>query len=533
MKLSRFRPGRAALAFGAGLLAALAHPPFSIWPGLFGWALLLAVLDWPSGPGGRWRAFGAGWLAGFGYFVVSCWWVAEAFFVDAAHQAWMAPFAVLILPAGLGLFWGAATLVYRLLAPSGVSRVLVFAALMSITEWLRGHVLTGFPWDLPGETWRAGSAPSQAASLVGAYGLSFLTLAAMAAFGPLLTAGNRKYRTGAALAGSVLLAALWIGGTVRLMAPAPPATPLRVRIVQPDVPQESKWSAGLLADIARRYANLTSGPGPGRDPDVIVWPEGALPASLQDETDAKGWLQPIIAHALRPGQILLMGTYRAQPQRHGPALYFNSLTAVRRAGDGLTVLGDYDKYRLVPFGEYLPMEPVLGALGVKDWAHVGDGFSPGPRPQPVAFAGLPLAQPLICYEALYPGLAISGKRRAAWIVTVSNDAWFARSTGPLRRFQSGPLQHVNQAAYRAIEQGLPMIRATPTGVSAAIDAFGRTLKGARLGPGESGVIDVDLPGPAPRTLYSRIGDLGFLLLVLLGLAFARRGPGLARTTQRT
>ncbi|HWE45630.1 MAG TPA: apolipoprotein N-acyltransferase [Caulobacteraceae bacterium] len=500
-----------AVMLAAGALMAFAFPPFGFWPGLIGYPLLFWAIDRVEGPGRLWRAFGYGWLAGFAFFLVGCWWVAEAFFVDA-RQAWMAPFAAALLPAGIGLFWGAACALYRKLAPAHVGRVFVFAAVFGLFEWLRGHVLTGFPWNLLGETWRAGSAPSEMAAFVGAYGLTTLTLVALFAFGPLLGAGNRKYRAGIAAVGTILLACMWIAGAIRLDGAHVHPTPTVVRVVQPDVPQESKWSKEALAGIVRRYVNLTSHMG-DKDPDVVIWPEGALPMSAQDTLDPEGWVEPAIAQALEPNQTLLIGTYRAEQKPHDKERYYNSLMAVHRApGGALQVVAVYDKHRLVPFGEYLPLEAILTPLGFKDLTHIGDSFSSGPRPRPLRIAGLPLAQPLICYESLYPGLAEDGGTRPGWIINVSNDAWF----GPT----SGPLQHLNLASYRAIEQGLPLVRATPTGVSAVIDPWGRVLPGARLNPGESGVIDQNLPQPASPTLYSEIGDLIFWLLTVAGCAFA-------------
>jgi apolipoprotein N-acyltransferase len=527
--MSRFQTGRASLSLAAGVLAALAHPPFDIWPGFFGYALLLAVVDSDQGPGRLWRAFGAGWLAGFGYFLVGCWWVVEAFLVDAEHQAWMAPFAVAALPAGLGLFWGAACLLYRWIAPSGVRRVFVFAAIFSVFEWLRGHVLTGFPWNLPGETWAAGSAPSQGAAWLGAYGMTFVTVLGMAAFAPLLTAGNRKYRSGIAVVGAVVIAALWIVGSTRLSGAVVRPSGVNVRIVQPQVEQESKWSQDRFNDIVRRYANLTSRTGE-IDPDIVVWPEGALPTSVDVELDPSKGVATAIARSLTPNQILLLGTYRSVEKPGKPAQYFNSLYAVRRDGDLLKPLATYDKHRLVPFGEYMPLDSWMQAMGVKSWTHVGDGFTAGPRPEPMTVKGMPRVQPLICYESLFPGLAQDGTGRAAWIVNVSNDSWFGRATGPLSHFLSGPLQHLNQASYRAIEQGLPLVRATPTGVSAAVDPWGRVLKGKRLNPGESGVIDFMLPAPAAPTFYSQMGDLLFWILVALGMVFAAPLSRLSRKT---
>jgi apolipoprotein N-acyltransferase len=516
-----------AIALVAGSLAALAQPPFGFWPGLFGYPLLLWLIDRTEGPKRLGRAFGYGWLAAFAYFLIGCWWVAEAFLVDAEHHAWMAPLAATLLPGGLGLFWGLACLIYRKIAPAHVGRVFVFAAVLGLCEWLRGHVLTGFPWNLPGETWLAGSAPSQWAAWVGAYGLTFLTLVALCAFAPLIGAGNRKYRAGMTAVGMAVLSVLWIGGAVRLSGARLKPTATVVRIVQPDVPQESKWSASMQASIVRRYANLTARMSE-KDPDVVVWPEGALPASAEESLDPNGPIEPAIAQALASNQTLLMGTYHAARTRDGQVHYYNALIAVRRGpGGSLVKEATYDKYRLVPFGEYLPLESVLTPLGLKDLTHAPDSFTPGPPPRPIHLAGLPDAQPLICYESLFPGLANGGTHRPGWIVNVSNDAWFGTN--------SGPRQHFNIASYRAIEQGLPLVRATPTGVSAMIDPWGRVMRDAnrkeyRLNPGESGVIDAVLPQPAAETLYAQVGDLFFWLFTVLGAAFAFRLAWLRRKT---
>ncbi len=268
------RFGRIGLALAAGAAAALAHPPFGVLPGLLGYALLMFLSERAAGARG---AFWMGWLAGFAYFFISCWWVAEAFLVNPA-QAWMAPFAASLLPIGLGLFWGTATALYRWLMPDGVKRFLVFAALFCLLEWLRGHVLTGFPWNPAGASWKAGSAASQFAAVAGVYGLGFVTVAAAAAFGPLLGAGPRKARIGAAVLGALTFGVLVIGGTMRLSQARLELTDTVVRIVQADVPQESKWTPEAYQGIVDRYVNLTGHAG-ALTPDLIIWPEGALPVS--------------------------------------------------------------------------------------------------------------------------------------------------------------------------------------------------------------------------------------------------------------
>ncbi|RAK56191.1 apolipoprotein N-acyltransferase [Phenylobacterium soli] len=457
-------------------------------------------------------AFLRGWLAGVGYFGVGCWWIVEPFFVDAKNQAWMAPIALPLMAGGLALFWGAAGLAYRLAARNNTARVLVFAGCFALLEWLRGHVLTGFPWDLPGEAWRAGSAPSQAASLVGAYGLSWLTLALGAAPALLLDRTSRaeKAITAAVIAGFVGL--LYAYGAIRIsQAPTPaPGAPL-IRVVQADIDQKDKWKPENLASIFETYVSLSRKAGPAH-PDIVVWPEGALPAVIDELVSPGSPYGPRLRDALDPGQTLLMGANRAEA-RPGETdyLYFNSLIAFRREAEGLRVTAIYDKYRLVPFGEYMPLGKLATKVGFRSLVHMPDDFTAGPEPKPVTPWGVPAVQPLICYEALFPGFtraaAVRSGLRPAWILNVSNDAWFGRT--------SGPLQHLNMASYRAIEEGLPIVRATPTGVSAVIDAFGRTQSGARLGLGELGVIDARLPPALRPTLYARFGDTGFALMLVL------------------
>lgn len=500
------RWSRIVLALLAGVAAALVHPPFGFLPGLLAYPLLMLLAERSASTRG---AFWAGWLAGFGYFAVGCWWVAEAFLVNP-DQAWMAPFAGSLLPAGIGLFWGAATALHRRFSPGGLSRVLVFAAFFALLEWLRGHVLTGFPWNPAGAGWAAGSAGSQFAAVAGVYGLGFVTVAAVSALALLIGPEAHRMRFGGATTGVAVLLALIVGGTIRLAGAELRRTDTLVRIVQADVAQESKWSPEAYRSIVDRYVALTAQPGAAL-PDVVVWPEGALPASFNDVFSPASPDGPAIAGAVRPGQTLLMGLARAEAGPDGRARYYNSLISLADAGDsGLRVTAIYDKYRLVPFGEFLPLGDLMGAIGVRSLVHMPADFSPGPRPAPIGLPNAPRVQPLICYESLYPGFTPAGRGRPEWIVNVSNDAWFGRT--------SGPIQHLNLASYRAIETGLPVVRATPTGVSAVIDPWGRVIEGDRLDPGRSGVIDALLPAPTGVTLYGRFGDLLFGLMILGGLA---------------
>jgi apolipoprotein N-acyltransferase len=506
------------LALAAGLLAGFAHPPFGLLVGLLGYALMLRLVE-TTGPRPLRQAFFRGWLAGLGYFAVSVWWIVEPFMVDAKTQGWMAPFGLVLLAGGLALFWGTGGVLYRALAPRGLLRPLVFAGCLSLVEWLRGHVLTGFPWDLPGETWRAGSAPSQMAAVVGAYGLTWITLAVASAPALLFDGRDRRVRAAALAVTLAALMGLYGFGVARLAGavPASADAPL-IRVVQANIDQKDKWRPENLNQIFATYLELTDRPAAAR-PDIVVWPEGALPAVIDELLAPDLPYRPALSAALAPGQTLIMGANRAEARADGKWRYFNSLVAFHRDGAGLRVTGVYDKHRLVPFGEYMPAGELATRVGFRSLVHMPDDFTAGPPPRPLAPVGAPSFQPLICYEALFPGLVREGARRGdqrpAWILNISNDAWFGRT--------SGPLQHLNMASYRAIEEGLPIVRATPTGVSAVIDAYGRVVPKARLGLGDFGVIDARLPPPIAATPYVRWNDAPFGALLLVSVVVALVG----------
>ena len=523
--------GSAALA--GGVLAALAFPPFGFLPGLAGFALILWALDRPAPHPLRAAAF-RGWLAGLGYFSVSVAWIVEPFLVDERTHGWMAPFALVLMAGGLSLFWAAAGAAWRRLRPQGGARVLVFAGAFAGAEWLRGHLLTGFPWNLPGEAWPAGSPLSQGAALVGAYGLTWITLILAAAPAWILDPGTPGRRLSRAATVMVPALVLFAWGAHRIAGtPAGEAGP-RVRIVQADIDQKTKWRPENLPSILRTYVDLTRRPA-AQAPDIVVWPEGALPAIINDlMIPGQGWRETL-ASALAPGQVLAMGANRAEVRPDGGVAYHNSLVVLEGTGSDLAVAGVYDKHRLVPFGEFIPLGDLAGRIGLRSLVHMPEDFTAGPPPRPLQLARLPAFQPMICYEALFPGFTRAAARRAgerpAWILNVSNDAWFGRA--------SGPWQHLNMARYRAIEEGLPIVRSTPTGISVVIDSSGRLI-GPVLGLGTVGVIDQPLPAARPPTPYVRFGDVPFLVLLLIsgalaghkeifiGLSKRRRSPGVHR-----
>jgi apolipoprotein N-acyltransferase len=503
-KLSR--AGSALLALGFGAAAGFAFPPFGFLPGILGWAGLLWLLDGAVERPLR-SAFWRGWWFALAFFLVGTWWVAEAFLVDAEAHGWMAPIIVCVLPAGMGLFWGAASVLYRWAAVPGPLRLLVFGASFGLIEWLRSWILTGFPWNMAGQTWAAGGAMSQSAAVFGGLGLTVVTLLIVSAPAVLIGRGSRRARFGSVAAAALALAGLWGWGAWRLSNAELRPTDTRVRIVQADIPQAEKWREGALPGIVDTHVGLSRSPGL-ETVDVVVWPEGALPASLEylfDPASPGAELGARIPNSIRPGQTLMMGVSRAGP---GAAYYLNSFAFLRGEPGGLRVLGFYDKHHLLPFGEYLPLGGLMTRLGVRSLVNMPSDYAPGPRPRPVALPGLPLVQPIICYESIFQAAVGGPGPRPDWIVLPSNDSWYGET--------SGPWQHLNLGAYRAIEHGIPMVRSTPTGVSAIIDPYGRIPQGQALGLRKAGVIDADLPAPLPPTLYSQWRNLPFWLLLALG-----------------
>jgi apolipoprotein N-acyltransferase len=354
--------------------------------------------------------------------------------------------------------------------------------------------------------------------VLGAYGLTWLTVALAAAPAVLLDSVSRRSKALSAVVILAALAALYGLGAARLArAVEPGANAPRIRVVQANIDQKDKWRPENLDLIFDTYLDLTRRPA-DRRPDLVAWPEGALPVVIDDFLAPGSPYTRRLKDALSPGQTLLLGANHADVGPSGQTRYFNSLLALRREPAALRVTGIYDKYRLVPFGEFLPMGAWATRLGIRSLVHMPEDFTPGPPPLPLRLEGAPPVQPLICYEALFPGFVRKAASRAgfrpAWILNASNDAWFGLT--------SGPLQHLNIASYRAIEEGVPIVRATPTGVSAVIDAYGRTIPGTRLGLGAFGIIDAPLPPALGSTVYGRFGDLIFLGLLAVSAMSAIR-----------
>ncbi|MEX1660373.1 apolipoprotein N-acyltransferase [Thioclava sp. 15-R06ZXC-3] len=473
-----------------GALVAAGQAPLGLW-----WIALpaLAGVVW-LGSGQRWAASVAwiGFAAGFGYALAAMFWIVEPFMVEAEVYGWMAPFALILMSAGMGVFWALGFGLGAQIGPGPGARALGIALGMAASDALRSYVFTGFPWVLVGHIW-IGTPVAQAAAFVGPLGLSLLTMGIAAA--PAIAASLRGGRGGALLGVALLsLGAIWFAGAARLDAPTPARTPpVHLRLVQPNAAQDLKWLPQYRMKFFDRLLRLTSTPPePGTPkPDLIVWPETAVPFLL----DRPGQGLELSVQAAG-GVPIAMGIQRSQGSR-----YYNSLAVI---GPDAVVRDIYDKSHLVPFGEYMPFGDFLARFGMTAFAaQVGNGYSAGTGEKLLDLGTLGKVAPLICYEAIFPQDLMHFPSRPDWILQVTNDAWF----GTL----SGPYQHLAQARLRAIEQGLPLARDANTGVSALIDAKGRIV--ASLGMDHAGVLDVTLPASLPKTLYAKLGDGPIIALI--------------------
>jgi apolipoprotein N-acyltransferase len=496
-------------AFTTGLLSALSFAPFGLFPFLlFAFVVLVLLIDGARSHKRpvRSAAF-AGWSFGFGHFLAGLYWVGYAFVVDAADHAWQLPFVALIFPGGLALFIALACGVASWLWRPGLPRLFVFAVCYALAEWLRGHVFTGFPWDIPAYAWGASFSILQSVSLIGAYGLSLLTILLGTSFAVFF--GQEKPRAWLVpVAMTSLFVAFFVGGLLRLQAVEVGDVPgVNLRIVQPDVPQQEKYQPDLRVRNWRRLVLQSiakHGQNSNQAPTHIIWPEAAPPFLLSREPEALD----DIAILTGTGRVLMTGAVRADTQPGEAPRFYNSFYIFAHGGQ---LLDTYDKFHLVPFGEYLPLESLMNALGLKKVVGIPGSFSFGPGPQTYSVPGAPDAGPLICYEILFPG-AVTGKERPQWFVNVTDDSWFGPPSS------TGPQQHFLIARVRAIEEGIPVVRAANTGISAVVDPLGRVR--AELDAGEMGILDAKLPKALPPTLYVRIGDLGLLLLILGCVALA-------------
>jgi apolipoprotein N-acyltransferase len=525
---------RRAVAVVAGAASVLAMAPFFLWPVLFlTLPLLVLLIDHAVATAPRRAAVQAAaiaWFFAFGYFLAGLFWIGEAFLVEAEKFAVLMPFAVMAMPAGLALFWAGAAAVASLAWQPGRQRVVVLALTLALAEWLRGHVLTGFPWNVIGYALAAPDALMQSASLLGIYGLTLVAVVLFAL--PLVVWSDARSEQGAgwhavraaafpAIASAGMLAALFAWGSLRLAAPPPAEQVVRVRLVQPSIPQREKWLPEFQRRNFERHLDLTRRNPQGAVDDargisLVVWPEAAMPFLALDTPAAL----EAIGRVVPEGGYLASGLIRIEPaplRIARPRRIFNSLAVFEPGGRPVAL---YDKTHLVPFGEYLPLQDELEAIGLEQLTRIRGGFDVGVTPRPsLAIGTLPVLAPLICYEVIFPGTVVQSAERPAALLNLTNDGWFGNTTGPR--------QHLHQARVRAVEEGLPLVRSANNGISAVVDAHGRLA--ASLGIDEIGTVDAWLPGRLEAPLYARHGDavfwglwLAIAAALLIGRVFSGR-----------
>ena len=537
---------RRVIAFLAGASSTLALPPADMWPVPFiTFPILVWLVDGTAGSllGGLLAAAGVGWWFGFGYFLVGLYWVGHAFLVDAKTFGWLLPVAVIALPAAMALYTALGLALTRLIWLGGATRVLALAASLTLAEWLRGHLFSGFPWNTYGYALISPLWLAQGAALIGIWGLTFFAVALYASPAVLADQHAAPWRRWLVVAlGGAVTMTLAVYGAVRLeWSPTRFVEGVRLRVMQPNLQQDEKFNYSHKQEVMRRYLGLSAGPaGPQstglRNVTVLIWPESAFPFFLEREADALAQ----IGKLLPPGTVLITGAVRPPETPPGTAITraYNSIYVI---GHGGSILSVYDKVHLVPFGEYLPFQDLLERLGLVQLTKVRGGFIPGDRRRNQPAPGAPNFLPLICYEIIFPGDAVPPREeegwlyrhigryldwpsvagsegRPGWLLNVTNDGWFGAS--------AGPYQHFQQARVRAIEEGLPLVRAANSGISAVLDPLGRIINSLPLG--SEGVFDAPLPQPIAPTPYTRLGDgpvgavVGIVFLWMLRSRWRRR-----------
>ncbi len=488
------------IAFLAGAGSAFAFAPTGWWPLLLlAFAVLCEILFRSQA---LWRALLTGWAFGLGQFVVGLNWIATAFTYQAAMPAWLGWVAVVLLSLYLAVYPAvAAGLAWRFGRGDRVTLVLVLGGAWTISEWLRGTMFTGFPWN-PAAAAFVSTPLIRAAPLIGTYALSGL----VGMLGGALWLGlHHKWLPPVAIAAAAVILCLIPGASI----PSSPPRAINVRVVQPNIGEDIKHSDEYNQ---RAYLSLMRLSGPqGGMPRLLLWPEAALTTPLQDARTGADELaaetRNAITSSLGPDDRLLTGG-TALNSRDGVTIdgAANSVFALAPGG---RVVGRYDKAHLVPYGEYLPMRPLLSAIGLSRLAPGDMDFTSGPGPRTIDLGGIwGKVGFQLCYEMIFSGGVADEKNRPAFIFNPSNDAWFGRW---------GPPQHLAQAQLRAAEEGLPIVRSTPTGISAVINARGTVVQS--LPWRTAGVIDAVLPPAASApTTFARLGNLipillGFLTII--------------------
>jgi len=507
------RPALFCLVLGA--VAATGFAPFNLWP-----LTLIAVALWlglvHAAPNAR-AVLARGWLFGWAHLTVANLWIAQAFSYQDAMPHWLGVPAVGMLCLYLAIYPMAAGWIAWRFGRSGavpdIGYALAAGAAWIVTEWLRATLLTGYPWPPIAAIWLPVIGVARSVAWLGTYALSGLTVAAA---GLLLIGAQRRWRAPASAIVIILALALINVDWAPRPAPANRDAP-RLRVVQPDLDQEQRPRDDYAEQNLRALLRLSGTPGSA--PRLILWPEGALRYLIEDGYPRDYYWRgdPVavrqrIAAAIGPRDIVLTGGNAVQFKPDGSiGAITNSIFAIDASG---RILARYDKAHLVPWGEYLPWRPVLSRIGLARLVPGEFDFAPGPGPRTVDLPGFGPVGMLICYEVIFSGNIIDPAHRPALIFNPSNDSWYAAS---------GPEQHLAQARLRAIEEGVPIVRATPTGISAIVDADGRVA--ARTQWNQPAALEGPIPPAHAPTLFAQLGNWMALLVALaltLGAVAIRR-----------
>jgi apolipoprotein N-acyltransferase len=487
-----------------GALTSLSFAPLGFFPIVFlSMPILVKALDYSKT---KKRAFFVGGWFAFGLFSAGLYWVGFSFLAQSNIPHWAAPIAVMALAAALSVFVALSFVLAHKFWHQRPSRVLIFALCWVVFEWLRGNMFTGFPWHQMAQIWSNHTVVMQSVSLFGSSGLSFITVFVAASI--VLVSDKSGSSRRSWLTSSMVLAIAVVGfGSIRLQQADVSYYPdVRLRLVQANISQVEKWPREFWQRNINQHIALSTENYGQNPPTHIIWPETAVPYQLHSSDE----MRSIIMDGLGSNAYLVTGVPRvdrssqASAEQKNDFRLYNSIIGIAPNGG---VEMTYDKFHLVPFGEYTPFAGVLGKLGIEKFVDGAVGFSSGSGPQTHSLSGLPSFSPLICYEIIFPS-SVRQNNKASWILNLTNDAWFGDSFGPY--------QHFAQARLRAVEEGVAIVRVAGTGISGVIDPWGRVV--GKINLFEQGYLDSKLPKPtASETPYSKFGDMVFLFMVLLSM----------------
>jgi apolipoprotein N-acyltransferase len=489
----------------AGVACAFSLSPYGLWPLMF-FGLSLFYTIYAQSPSAL-RTCWHGFLFSLGYFTTGLWWIGNALLVDGNEFWWVWPLAVIGLPVLLSSFTAVFTgMAFSLSHPARLSGFLCFVGALSLSEWVRGHIFTGFPWNLYGYVWADHLSIAQMAAVAGSYGLTLLTLLWCAVPGYWLVASApiRQKIIHVLGVSMTLLAALTYGHVRLAQNPTAMNDAVNIRIVQPNIGQDMKWDAAKAVAHFEKHLKLSAASRPTNKTTVIVWPETAIPSIFLRNPSARENIQRLLTDY--PSPAYLISGILDRRQTDTGVLYYNGVAIFDAKGQMTPV---YSKTHLVPFGEYIPFQKYIPIKPVVTFS----GFEKGPGTTTVAPDGIPAFSPLVCYEIIFPAKAATDSPlRPLWIVNVTNDAWYGDS--------AGPYQHFIHSQFRAIEEGVPVIRSANTGISGMSDSFGRIIGKTQIF--HDAVLTLPLPQPAPElTIFAKNGDFIFLILAIALIASAQ------------